>query len=265
MAMVVIAIMIIVNPARCTVTPIMLPVSLPALQNGPANAQLGAALLLAAWCLQARHWIAATTFLWLAVCIKPLAIAALGLAWAVHPKFSWRLALGGPVTLALPFLLAPPQYAWGQYAAVWSNLHDCAVVTEHRFADLNGLLLNFGTPLTGNTPLAVHVPAGLAFLLLCRFGVRCEADPRRPLHWLAAATAFLILFNPMTEANSYVILAPAMALAATLEFTHGWLGNSFALAWRPAMTIGLVAIVAWQVLRRHEPDAPALQPTPRST
>ena len=82
-----------------------------------------------------------------------------------------------------------------------------------------------------------------------------------------------MLFNPMTEANSYVILAPVLGLMALWELARGtpllgWLfggmvltmgmlpnllrplfGNAFALAWHPAMTVGFLSILVWQVLR----------------
>jgi hypothetical protein len=96
--------------------------------------------------------------------------------------------------------------------------------------------------------------------------------------WLyALATAYLMLFNPMTEANSYVILAPALgAWGAYLIFSidHyarrlGWavvvmalsmsllpnilrpfFGNYFALFWHPAMTLlflGMLIHFVWRM------------------
>jgi len=118
-------------------------------------------------------------------------------------------------------------------------------------------------------------------MLFCYFAVRPQAEPRRSLLWLSAAAAFLMLFNPMTEANSYVILAPVLGLMALWEWTRGtlslgWLfagmaltmgllpnllrplfGNAFALVWHPAMTIGFLFILVWQVLRSHRMTATA--------
>jgi hypothetical protein len=251
----------------------VLPVSLPALQNGQANTHLGVVLLLAAWCLHTRRWAAAAVCLWLAVGLKPLGLAALGLACAAYPRLWWRLAIGLPIFLAFPFALGPPDYAWSQCLAAWDNLRLCSVASEHRFADLNGLLRTFGIPLAGIASLAVRAGAGAALLLFCYFGARRAAEPRRALLWVSAAAGFLMLFNPMTEANSYVILAPALALMALWELARGvpwfgWLlggmvltmgllpnllhplcGNSFALAWHPAMTIGFLAILVGQTWR----------------
>ena len=83
-----------------------------------------------------------------------------------------------------------------------------------------------------------------------------------------------MLFNPMTEANSYVILAPAMGVWAAwflfAEVEHarwlGWgllgmvlsmgllpnvvrplFGNYFALFWHPCLTIVFLTLITWFV------------------
>jgi hypothetical protein len=77
----------------------------------------------------------------------------------------------------------------------------------------------------------------------------------------------------MTEANSYAIVAPVFGLLAWWNFSRGakalgwllagmvlsmgllpeplrpWFGNYFALAWYPALTLGLLALIAWMVFR----------------
>ncbi len=266
---------------------ITLPLCLPALQFGQANAALGAALLLAAWCLRRQHWTAAAVLLWLATCIKPLGLAAIGLAWAAYPQMWWRLALGLPVFIGLPFLFAPPDYAWRQYLGAWENLRQCAEVTEHRFADLNGLLRTFGTALMGKASFAARALAGGALMLVCWRAARREPEPRRALIWLGCAAGYLMLFNPMSEENSYVILAPALGLMAwwaynfrarpaawifaAMVLTMGLLpellrplfGNRFALAWHPAMTLVFLAIIAWP--QREPSDAGTVSLPPAGT
>jgi alpha-1,2-mannosyltransferase len=255
------------------VSAISLPLALPALQNGQANAHLGAALLLAAWCLKAQRWNTAVALLWLATCIKPLGLAAVGLAWAAYPHLGWRLAFGFAAFLGFPFLFGPPGYVWSQYVGAWENLRQCSEVTENRFADLNGLLRTFGAPLTGTASLAVRASAGALLMLWCWRASGRETEPRRALVWLSAAAGFLMLFNPMTEANSYAILAPVLGLMAGWEFSRGetgfgWafacmaltmgllpnlvrpvFGNHFALAWHPAMTLGFLSVIVWQTFR----------------
>ena len=262
-----------------------LPLCLPALQCGQANAALGAALLLAAWCLRRHHWNTAVVLLWLGTSIKPLGLAAMGLAWAAYPQLWWRLALGLPVFIGLPFLFAAPDYAWRQYLGAWENLRQCAEVTEHRFADLNGLLRTFGTALMGQASFAARALAGGALMLVCGRASRRELEPRRSLIWLGCAAGYLMLFNPMSEENSYVILAPALALMAWGAYNFGakpaaWIfagmvltmgllpellrplfGNRFALAWHPAMTLVFLALLAWPQRERPAAEKVSLPPT----
>jgi hypothetical protein len=86
-----------------------------------------------------------------------------------------------------------------------------------------------------------------------------------------------MLFNPMTESNSYVILAPALSiwgltLLATARYrTLGWClvgsalsigllkeplrpiwGDNFALIWNPIMALlffGVLLLILWQIQR----------------
>jgi hypothetical protein len=155
-------------------------------------------------------------------------------------------------------------------------------VTEHRFADLNGLLRTIGCPLAGKASLVVRLLAAFLFMSFCFFGCRQRDEPSRALVWLGAAAAFLMLFNPMTEANSYAVLAPGLALFALMflgvrdrrgwvlvmmiltmgllpNLLRPWLGNGFALAWHPAMSLLFVALLFWQALG-EKPQAPSPLP-----
>jgi hypothetical protein len=245
-----------------------LPLCLGAMRNGQANAHLGAALLLAAVCLARGRWSLAVVCLCLSVAIKPLGLAAVGLAFAIYPRLWWRLGVGLVATLLLPFLCGPFAYVRSQFAAEFDNLKQCAVVTENRFADLDGLLRAVGAPLDPTPSLLIRGAAGLTLALFCFLVVRRLPARPRALGWLACATGYLMLFNPMTEANSYVALGPALALwgrslfvgeaviggwilagaALTMGFLPSalrpWLGDSFALAWFPLMTMVFLAVVA---------------------
>ncbi len=260
--------------AFAMVSLMVMPVGLPAFANGQANAHLAAVLLLAAWCLRSQKFGWAAALLWLSAAIKPLGFAAMGLALAAYPQIWWRLAIGLPVFCGLPFAVAPADYAKDQFAAALSNLRECSAVTENRFADFNGLLRMLGMALPPQAALVVRALAGAVFMVGMWFWVRREFEPRRALLWLSAATVFLMLFNPMTEANSYVILAPALGLLAWQEFQHGdrrvgWLcafagltmgllpeplqhvfRDRFSLVWHPALTVVVTGALVWQLVRQ---------------
>jgi len=260
--------------AFALVAAVVMPLSLGALRNGQANAHLGACLCLGAACLGEERYWPASLFLLLGLAIKPLGLVGIGLALAAFPPLGWRLGLGALGFAAVPFLVAPWDYAAGQHAAAWANLGYCAAVSEHRFADLNGLLRTFGFPLTGQASLAARALAGAFFFAGCRAAAQMEA-PRRALFWHGAAASYLMLFNPMTEANSYVVLAPALGLwawhtarrgslgqayllgGAALsmgvlpELLRHWLGNAFALAWHPALTLLFVGFLTLELKRER--------------
>jgi hypothetical protein len=95
---------------------------------------------------------------------------------------------------------------------------------------------------------------------------------------LALSVGYLMLFNPMNEPNSYVILAPALGLWAVAALNaaptrrFGWLtasislsmallpnlmrpmfGNNFALFWHPVMTFVFMAMLVIWVRRLDSP------------
>ncbi len=255
------------------VTALSFPLCLPAISNGQANATMAGLFLLAtACCLERRTWLTALC-LGLTVAVKPLGVAAIGLAVAVFPSVLAPSIVATIGVLLLPYATAPASYVTGQYQAAWANLRECAVISENRFADLNGIIRAFGTELNGTPGLALRAVAGLTMFVLCVVWVRRQSEPGRSLAWYGFSALYLMLFNPMTEANSYVILAPGFALASVLAWNRGlhrtawfwgfavlsmglipnivrpWFGNHFALVWHPIMALLLLGWLMAVVLR----------------
>lgn len=261
-------------------TALALPLSLPAIRNGQANALFGALLIHAAASLRDRRWWWAAACLALATAIKPLGLAAAGLAFAAFPAAALPLGVALAVVCLMPFATASPGYVAEQYTACLDNLRQCAAISEHRFADLNGILRTFGLELSGSWALAVRGGAGGLLFFWCWFRVRLAAPLDAALSWHAAAACYLMLFNPMTEANSYVVLAPSLALwAAAARWGGGygsaaalgasalsmgllpnllrpWFGNGFALIWHPAMTLFFLSGIVLASTRRPAGDPP---------
>lgn len=107
-----------------------------------------------------------------------------------------------------------------QYRDLGRNLRDCAAVSEHRFADLNGTLRTFGTELPPRASTIARATAGLVTAALWWFGARRLREPLQAMWLHALTTSYLMLFNPMNESNSYGILAPALGFWAV-----DWLSN----------------------------------------
>ena len=121
---------------------------------------------------------------------------------------------------------------------------------------------------------AVRALAGLVTLTLWWRGAKRLTQPRQAMWLHALAAVYLMLFNPMNEANSYVILAPALAfwttswLADPVTASRGWVlaamilamgllpnlvrplfGNHFALICHPAITLIFGVLLTLQIWR----------------
>lgn len=198
-----------------------LPVSLGALQMGQANAWIAMSLFQAAAALgRGQHWRAAA-WLGLGFAIKPIVLAAMGLAVLRWPRAALPLAAMTAGWILAPFLTAPTAYVLDQYAAsLRTILGSCATVTEHRFADVNGILRSVGVAIEPRWSNAVSMAAGLSLACVTLAWGRRFAPDRSALQWLNVSCCYLLLFNPMTEANSYCMLGVPAALLA-----WEWLGR----------------------------------------
>ena len=264
-----------------------LPISLGALQMGQANIWIAAAMFQAAAAIGRQRWWWAAIWLAIAIAVKPIALAPVGLAMLLTARLWLPLILAVSIVGLVPLALAPAPYVWSQYSDWWGNLiGSCALVSEHRFADINGMLRTFGTELGGNASLMVRGACGVgvaAWLLLTERAVPAH---ERWYGWLALSACYVLLFNPMSEANSYCIFGvPAALLAwqllgegemrtvkrprlhltagwsivgllvlmgAASEILRPWLGNSLDLLTYPCCAIVLLATVAARMAMRRQ-------------
>jgi alpha-1,2-mannosyltransferase len=229
---------------------IVLAPSFDALRNGQANVIFAAFTIHAATSLAQSRWGAATAWLLLALVAKPLGLVMILLAVLVYRNLIWRLAIGIALFLLLPFVFGRWGYVWWQYRESVRHLFGLSLITQNRFADLNGLLRKLGIGLTGRASQGVRVAAGLLTAFVWWLGGRRLRQPEQACFLLALATTYLMLFNPMTEENSYVIVLPVLAYyALRLLFVEGrrLLGWGLILG---GLSMGLLP----ELLRRVVPD-----------
>lgn len=270
-------------------TLLAMPLCMNALRNGQANAAFSAVTLLAAAALFNQRWWLAAALMVLATAVKPLGIVLLALAPVCYAPLRWRLPLALLALAVFPFMFASPAYVLAQYRAALENLQASSGVTEHRFADINGLLRTFGTAFSPEVSRWVRALAGGLTLGLWWLTAKRVRPPLQTLWLFSLVTAYLMLFNPMNEANSYIILSPALGLWGAFFLLHpggkaarglGWMilfmalsmgllpnvvrplfGNYFALFWHPAMTLVFLAILIPFVCRSTVPaEAPPACP-----
>jgi hypothetical protein len=193
--------------------------------NGQATPALAGLSMLALAEIHGQKWGRAALFLTAALAFKPLAIVLILLVAALYPPMRSRLALGIAVFFAVPYLTQSPSYVTEQYRASVDMLKDAAEIgREVRWAHLFSLGKLVGIELAPTWETVTRVLAALATLALswraCRASLP-KSDipnpkseiPAWPLISLyALATSYLLLFNPRTENNSYLMLSPAIAV-----------------------------------------------------
>ncbi|MFZ0930009.1 MAG: glycosyltransferase family 87 protein [Syntrophobacteraceae bacterium] len=251
-----------------------MPLCLAALRNGQANFMLAALTLHAAACLPRRQWWPAAALMVLAFGVKPLGVVLLLLSVVVYAPLRWRLVPMLAALALLPFLFSPADYVISQYGAFLANMQVCAAIAQHRFADISGVIRTFGWELPNGISKLVRVAAGGLTLGLWLMGARRLCETFRAMWLLALTAGYLMLFNPLNEVNSYVILAPPLGIWAVAALDSpptrrlGWLmasislsmsllpnllhpvfGNYFALFWHPMVTAVFIGILIYWLLR----------------
>ena len=204
-----------------------LPASLGAMRNGQANMTLAGIMLHATMeILKSRWWLAAS-WLVLGVVAKPLGLVMLLLASVIHRRLIPWVAAISATTVALLWLTAQPSYVLSQFIACWDELVHAAPASEMRFHDLNSMLRVWGINLPDQVVLAGRLAAAGVTLVICWVGVNTRPKLDGALLLLGMSASYLMLFNPMTESNSYIIFSPVVAVFAVKCFTedrhrHGW-------------------------------------------
>ena len=192
-----------------------MPLCLGAMKFGQANVPFAAITTLAAVLLIEQRWKSAGAALVAAIAIKPLGLVLALLAICGCRRLIVPVVVSGLLLLLVPFAFAPSEYVLTQYVGFIDNMRHCSqAAVEHRFANLNSILEKLSIDLSLPMQNAMNLLAALGTLALWLFAARRLAEPERGLLLLSLATVYLMLFNPMNESNSFVIVAPAITAVA---------------------------------------------------
>ena len=121
------------------------------------------------------------------------------------------------VTAAIPFAHPNPSYALGEYGAFVAKLQSAGKPSGHSWCDFAGMLRAVGISLPSALQLAIRAVAGLVALGLCWRAAKSAGALRAAFTILFLSTIYLMLFNPRTETNSYVMLGAFVAVWAAVE------------------------------------------------
>jgi hypothetical protein len=192
-------------------TLLTLPAAIGSAKNGQMNLPMGAAMLLG--CLEAHEhrWWRSAIWLTLALTMKPIAIVLVLLVGVLHPRLAWRLAIAALVMLALPFINPHWGYVAQQYREGLAKVVEAGEPGVGRYAELTSLLRKFGVEAPYAIMTGVRAIAAVATLVVCWLATRRLDRARAIVTIFALGTAYLMVFNPRTEGNSYIIVAPGIA------------------------------------------------------
>ncbi len=197
-------------------TLLALPASMGSVLNGQMNVTIGACFVLAAVATSRRAWWSAAAWLALALAFKPIAIVLVLLITAVHRPLWWRTPLAILVMLASPLAVFNAGYVLEQYQAGMATVVRAGEPGAGTFAELGTLLRAAGLDLSHGEMTVLRLAGALATLAGAWFAVRRFSGAWAAVLVLILGTAYLMAFNPRTEGNSYVILAPGVAAAAAM-------------------------------------------------
>lgn len=200
-------------------TLLVLPCSLSSARNGQVNMPLAAIYVLTALALSRDRWHLAAILLAVSLALKPISVVPILLCGVLFPRTILPLILWLGIMFAAAYLHPDPRYVTWQYEVFWEKLTgSSAKPTGKTWSDFAGMLDKFGLVL-GNT-LQTLIRAGAAALTFaaCLLAVWKTPDAlRRALTVLFFSAIYLMLFNPRTETNSYIILGIFIALLGAYE------------------------------------------------
>lgn len=271
------------RPARSFVllSLLTIPASLASARNGQTNLPLAGAIIHAFLEASSARWNRATLWLLLGLVYKPVAIVPYLLAGALYSRLRRSLLLGTALFLALPWLFGPGDFVRDQHLLFWQKFLLSGQPHEPNFADISGLLDAIRMPVAPVWLFALRAIAAPLTLLLGWIALRRDR-PHAALWLDGFAAVYLMLFNPRTEANSYVLLAPPAAVFALWELALGRRGSAAALTavvlgfgsssygpvhgWTNLWLQPLLALIFWGYLTlrclRPLPDPLSARPSP---
>ncbi len=205
---------------------LILPLSLSNIDSGQANPMVIGLLMAGIAAACTGRWTLAALAVAGAVHWKIYPLVAGLLLCVVAPKaFSWRFFLALALMAALPFLFQKPAYVAEQYREwVATRLADNRLNYDLAIAplDLWFLLVRvLGLPLTESAYTLLRAASGAAIASFCLVGALRRWPAERLLGGLFAfVCAWMVLLGPASEWLTYLLLAPAAALAVVDVLTR---------------------------------------------
>jgi alpha-1,2-mannosyltransferase len=210
------------------VSVLSLPAAFGSIKNGQTNLLVAAALAHAAVDWTRGRRVGTVVWLMIGLVAKPIAIVMILLLAAVDLPLVPGLLLGILVTAAFPLIFDSWPDLIHQYRAWFDQILALVPSPENRFDDINGIFRTLHVPIPTTGMVLLRLVAALATLVLWLLAFRRQSGTRRGLTLLGLSAAYLMLFNPRTESNGYVMLSHVVAAFSALVLVEegrriGWL------------------------------------------
>ncbi len=207
-------------------------------RNGQMHLLTTGLMLLATAGIFEKKWRTVTFLLVLSFFLKPTALVFLLLiAGLFFTETWWYFLLWGSLFILLPFITQNHEYVITQYKAIFSTFK--IVLNTGRpqhWAEFFNLISQFGWEIPQFWQMFLRINVALLFLLL-GYIIKKRCTLLQTAVWLLMLSmVYLVLFNPRTENNDYMILIPVLSYAIIKAFINK---KFFHLAFLCLIIVGL--------------------------
>jgi len=225
-----------------------IPPSFASARNGQANLAMAALMAFAAVDLGRALWMRGAGALLLTVVLKPLGLVPCLLAAGCYPRrLILPFAVGFVLLGAASYVHFDPSYVTQQYADFVAKMQIARAPLVHNYCDVQGLIRTLGFNPPKSLMTGIQAVAALLTFLVAWMAVRRYDAARGAFVCMALASLYLLLFNPRTETNSYVLIAPFAGLLVASAAVGTRRAEYF--LWLSAYTIALTCD-AWGPLHK---------------
>jgi len=203
---------------------ILLPLSVGSINNAQSNPLVIALVMFGLIASRASRWALAALCIAVVTYLKIYPLAAGLLLAVLFPKqFTWRLGAALLALGALSFVLQKPSYVLEQYHSWVStrSVDERHYSVMNRPRDLWTLLYACGIELNLRLYFFIQISGGACIAALVFFGRLKKWGTDRQLTMIFTLTScWMLLLGPATESATYIMLAPAISLAAVEAFSR---------------------------------------------
>ena len=182
------------------------------IRNGQMNCIIAGLMLLSMNTLNKEKWSLSGFLLSLAIAMKPTAIVMWLLAFCLFPKARSKLIFWFAILLLIPFLTAPTHYVLSQYKDAVLMLNQASQLgSTTPWAQWFGFLNQFlNVIVSAKMQYIIRLTMAVFTLGLCWKIFHTLPRKKAFVFLYALAASYLMLFNPRTENDDYIILAPSI-------------------------------------------------------